>query len=246
MAAIDFSDADEHDRLQREPFNVEINAAIERAIASADRDARGYLGASSAGNECMRRVQYDWVCTPTTDAQKELIFGRGHAAEAMVRAQLQRAGFSFAPPETLAFVALEYLAGHSDGIITEAPVLPGVDLPVPALWECKCMGQKNFRAIARDGLAKAFPQYATQLALYQYFLKKPNPALYSVVNANTCEVLHFSVPFDVTRTETAIERIKKVIEATKAGILLPRAYRDPSDWRCRRSCGHTSRCWGWP
>jgi hypothetical protein len=244
--AIDFSDADEHDRLQREPFNVEINAAIERATTAVSQDARGYLGASSAGGECMRRIQFDWMCAPATDARKALIFGRGHAAEAMVRAQLQRAGFVFAPAEALAFVAFDYFAGHADGVIVRAPALPGIYLPVPAVWECKCVNAKNFRAIARDGLAHAFPQYATQIALYQHFLGKLNPAFYSVVNANTCEVVHFPVSYDSDRAEKAIERIKQVIEATRAGMLLERAYDDPSDWRCVRGCSHASRCWKSP
>jgi hypothetical protein len=40
-----------------------------------------------------------------------------------------------------------------------------------------------------------FPRYATQVALYQHFLNKPNPALVSCVNVNTCEVLHLALPF---------------------------------------------------
>jgi hypothetical protein len=33
-----------------------------------------------------------------------------------------------------------------------------------------------------------------------------------------------------------------VIEATRAGELLPRLTEDPEDWRCRM-CGHRERCW---
>ena len=82
MAAIDFSDADEFDRLQREPLNVEINAAVERATAATARLSRVYLGASIVGHECARQIQYDWWCVPELPARVRLIFDRGHAFEA--------------------------------------------------------------------------------------------------------------------------------------------------------------------
>jgi hypothetical protein len=243
---VDFSDADLHEQLAHEPFSVAVNEAIERATATTNQNARGYLGASSAGSECARRIQFDWMCAPTTDARKSLIFGRGHAAEAMMRALLERAGFTFAPVESLAFVALEHFSGHADGVIVGKPALPGAWLPIPALWECKCVKQDYWNRVARDGLVKTFPQYATQVALYQHFLDKRNPALFTVVNANDCRALHFPVPYDQARAEVAIERVKQVIEATKAGELLPRAYRNPDQWQCKRSCGHVERCWRQP
>jgi hypothetical protein len=242
VAAIDFSDADEHDRLQREPLNIEINAAIDRVAAVSSRAPRGYLGASSAGHECLRRIQFDWMCAPITGAQTTRIFDRGHAAEAIMRAQLQKAGYEFAPPEACEFVAFERFAGHADGIVIAGPRLLDVYFAFPAVWECKCVSQKNFRAIVRDGLAMAFPHYATQVALYQRFLGKTNPALYTIVDANTCETAHFAVPYDAGRAETAIANIERVIEATKTGHLLPPAYRSSDDWRCIRSCAHRGRC----
>jgi hypothetical protein len=140
------------------------------------------------------------------------------------------------------FVAFEHFAGHADGIVIAGPRLLGVYFIFPCIWECKCVSQKNFRAIVRDGLATAFPHYATQVALYQRFLDKTNPALYTIVDANTCEAAHFAVPYDVGRAETAIANIERVIEATRAGALLKPAYRSSDDWRCIRSCAHRGRC----
>jgi hypothetical protein len=122
--------------------------------------------------------------------------------------------------------------------------LPGVYLRLPCIWECKALSQKNFRAVARNGLAKTYPHYATQLALYQWFLKKTLPALYTIIDANTMEALHFAVPFDEERAKNAIDRIAVVLDATTRGELLPRAYVDPSDFRCKKfHCGHMDRCW---
>jgi hypothetical protein len=99
------------------------------------------------------------------------------------------------------------------------------------------------RAVERDGLEKTFPQYAAQISLYQAYLDVTNPALFTVTNADTCEWLHFLVPFNAERAQYWSDRAVNIIEATRAGELLPRAFDDPEDWRCRL-CPHKERCWG--
>src|SRR5262249_7512959 len=113
----------------------------------------------------------------------------------------------------------------------------------PLVFECKALNAKNWKAIERDGLVKAFPQYSAQLALYQAYLDVTNPALFTLVNADTCELLHFLVPFNAEFAQHCSDRVTNIIEATRAGELLPRAYDDPEDWRCRL-CPHKERCWG--
>jgi hypothetical protein len=247
VTAFDFSDADAHERLLGDPISIAINEAIEKAATGSARDERGYLGASSAGSECLRRIQFDWLCPQAVDAVKARIFARGHAFEAMMREQLRQAGFAFASDDQLAFVALKYLQGHGDGLIVNAPALVGgIKLRLPCLWECKCLKRDYWNRLARDGLAKTFPQYATQVALYQHFLGKKNPALFTIGCADDCRALHFLVPYDETRAHDAIARIDRVIAATKADDLLERGYRSPENWQCKRSCGHTARCWRSP
>ena len=112
---------------------------------------------------------------------------------------------------------------------------------MPALWEHKALNAKNFRAVERDGLAKVFPRYAAQVALYQNFLGVTNPALITIVNADTCERLHFTVAFDARLAQEAIDRAVTVIEATRAGELLPRLDPSCEDFRCKM-CSHLERC----
>jgi hypothetical protein len=54
--------------------------------------------------------------------------------------------------------------------------------------------------------------------------------------------LHFLVPFDAQLAQTMSDRAVAVIEATRAGELLPRITEDPGDWRCK-ICSHRERCW---
>ena len=229
--------------LSLEPINAAVNDAIERAAATVAELPRPYLGASIIGHECARRTQFDWWCKPTLAARTREIFDRGHYFEEHARRHLMAVGFKFAPPEALAFSAADgALRGHADGIIIHGPDLPGAYVIYPLIWECKCLNAKNWRAVERDGLEKAFPQYAAQLAIYQSYLDITNPALFTVTNADTCEWLHFLVPFNAEHAQLWSDRAVNIIEATRAGELLPRAFDDPEDWRCR-VCPHKERCW---
>jgi hypothetical protein len=244
MSAIDFSDADVHERALSAPLNVAINSAVERAAANKAEMPRSYLGASIVGHECLRHIQYDWWCAPELPARVRMLFDRGHSFEALVRAQLIAADFVFAPPSALEFIALDgHLQGHADGVIIAGPMLPGAYLALPCIWECKALNAKNWRAVCRDGFAETFPRYASQVTLYQHFLDKLNPALVSCVNADTCDVLHLALPFRPERAQESVMRAETVIRATRAGELLPRFTNNSNDWRCK-VCSHRKRCWG--
>jgi hypothetical protein len=131
--------------------------------------------------------------------------------------------------------------GHADGVILAGPELPGAGYP--CLWEHKALGSKGWRKLERDGLALAYPQYAAQVALYQAYLDfTEHPAVFTALNADTCERLHLLVPFDAERAQASSDRAVRVIEATRAGELLPRCADDSGDWRCRM-CSHRKRCW---
>jgi hypothetical protein len=159
----------------------------------------------------------------------------------VTRQHLISAGFMFAPPERLSFSAVGGLfCGHGDGILVDGPQLPA--LRYPCLWEHKCLNAKGFRAIERDGLTGFNATYAAQVAIYQAYLDLTNAALFSVVNADTCDRLHFLVPFDAQLAQATSDRAVTVIEATRVGELLPRITEDPEDWRCKM-CSHRGRCW---
>jgi hypothetical protein len=90
------------ENLAAAPISVAINTAIEHS-RPPEINTRQYLGASSIGSPCLRRVQYDWMCDPANEGQTQDIFARGHLFEDVVRGHMVRAGFEFAPAETLGF-----------------------------------------------------------------------------------------------------------------------------------------------
>jgi hypothetical protein len=235
-AALDFN----RSNLSERPISMLINELIERA-EPASENFRQYLGASAIGDECLRKIQYNWFCDPVFPARTKDIFGRGFYFENITRQHLMAAGFRFAPPERLEFKAAGGLfRGHADGIIVGGPQLPA--LRYPCLWEAKCLKAKGWKAIEHDGLVGLYATYAAQVATYQAYLDVTNPALFSVINADTCERLHFLVPFDAELAQAMSDRAVAIIEATRAGELLARITEDREDWRCR-ACSHRERCW---
>jgi hypothetical protein len=229
--------------LSETPTSVAINNLFEATVKS--QSTRGYLGASVAGSECLRQIQYSWMVDPLFPARTLDIFDRGHFFEAQTINHFRSAGFTFAPVTSLAFTALDGMfRGHADGIITDGPEVPG--LKYPCLFEHKAINAKGWRKLERDGLLMAYPEYAAQVSLYQAYLEvTDNPALFTALNADTCERLHLLVPFDPVRAQEWSDRVVTVIKATLAGDLLPRFTNRADDWRCNL-CRHRDRCWSQP
>jgi hypothetical protein len=225
------------------PVCVAINDAIERS-EPPEENLRQYLGASSIGSECARRIQFDWMVAGVHASQTRDVFRRGHLFEELTRQHMIRAGFVFAPEERLKFEALGgFFRGHADGVLVSGPEIEGVGYP--CVWEHKGLGQKGWQALNREGLEKHYPAYFAQVQMYQHFLHLPeHPAVFTAVNANTMARLHVLVPHDAQRAQGWIERAGEVIDATRRGELLPRLTQRRDDFRCKNLCGHVLRCWG--
>ena len=177
--------------LSNEPLNVAINARVEEASARkhAYDQARGYLGASLIGDDCLRKIQFEWMIAATTfPARVRSIFARGHFFEAESRQLLVDAGFAFAPPEVLGFVAADGLiAGHADGIIINAPAFP---VSISRLRPCGSTRDSTPRTIARSSATdwrRCFPATPRRWRSIRIFSACTNPALVMITNADTCK-----------------------------------------------------------
>lgn len=223
--------------------NGAINKAIDAAQAAVPRDGRDYLGASSLGHDCLRKIQFDWRRPVAHEARTLRIFDRGNWWEAYCVGLMVKAGFRFvrSGPE-VAFTQLgARFRGHGDGKLVTGPAIEGVGYP--CLWEAKGLGSKGWKKLEKDGLAKAYPGYADQVALYQaYFDLTDHPAIFTAACIDTMEILHLLVPFDAARAQTASDRAVTVIRADEAGEALPRIGADETDFRCKM-CGHREACW---
>ena len=241
-----------------------VNAAIDAALI-AEREAtppRTYLGASRLGHACERALQFEFAGAPKDEGadfggQTLRIFEIGHQLEDLAIRWLRAAGLDLytrkgnrPDGEQFGFsVAGGRIRGHVDGIIADAPAALG--LHTPALWECKTMNAKNWRACVQDGVAVAKPVYAAQIALYQAYMEgtipgiSTNPALFTAINKDTAELHHELVPFDADLAQRMSDRGVRILQATDAGELLPRIAANRDFFECR-FCPWAARCWGLP
>lgn len=238
-----------------------VNAAIDAALA-AERAAtppRTYLGASRLGHACERALQFEFAGAPKDEGadfggQTLRIFEIGHQLEDLAIRWLRAAGVDLYTrkgnrPDSEQFgfsVAAGRIRGHVDGIIADAPAALG--LRTPALWECKTMNARNWRACVKDGVTVSKPVYAAQIAIYQAYMEpsvpgiSTAPALFSAINKDTAELHHELVPFDAGLAQRMSDRAVRILQATDAGDLLPRIAGSRDFFECR-FCAHSGRCW---
>ena len=70
-----------------------------------------------------------------------------------------------------------------------------------------------------------------------------HPAIFTAVNADSMEIYAELVPFDAALAQKMSDRAVRVIQATEAGELLPRAFAEASHFECK-FCSYAQRCWG--
>ena len=240
----------------------QINALVDAALI-AEREAtppRTYLGASRLGHACERALQFEFTDTLKDEGkdfsgQSLRIFAIGHLLEDLAVAWLRQAGFDLYTrkgnrPDGGQFgfsVAGGRIRGHVDGIIADAPAALGMRFP--ALWECKTMNAKNWRACVKDGVTVSKPVYTAQIAIYQAYMEplvpgiSAAPALFTAINKDTAELHHELVPFDADLAQRMSDRAVRILQATDAGELLPRIAQARDFFECR-FCAHAERCWG--
>ena len=238
-----------------------VNALVDAAL-EAERAAtppRDYLGGSRLGHDCERALQFEFTATPRDDGAEFggrtlRIFAIGHALEDLAIRWLRAAGLDLYTRKgnrsdggQFGFsVAGGRIRGHVDGIIAGAPAALG--LRTPALWECKTMNARNWRDTVARGVAVAKPVYAAQIALYQAYMEAEvpgiaaAPALFTAINKDTAELHHELVPFDADLAQRMSDRGVRILRATEAGELLPRAATS-RDFHTCRFCPWAERCW---
>ncbi|OZA13809.1 MAG: hypothetical protein B7Y02_05460 [Rhodobacterales bacterium 17-64-5] len=238
-----------------------INALVDAALI-AEREAtppRTYLGASRLGHACERALQFEFAGAPKDEGadfggQTLRIFEIGHQLEDLAIRWLRAAGVDLytrkgnrPDGEQFGFsVAGGRIRGHVDGIIADAPAALG--LRTPALWECKTMNAKNWRACVKDGVTKSKPVYAAQIAVYQAYMEasvpgiSAAPAVFTAINKDTAEMHHEMVPFDADLAQRMSDRGVRILQATDAGELLPRIAASADFFECR-FCPWAARCW---
>lgn len=240
--------------LQPSPSEVkseQIRELVDAAIleSNAKKPKRTYIGGSSLGDECSRKIQYRYMGVPI-DEGKDFpprtlrIFALGHILEDEMASMLRNAGFDLrtAKKDGSQFgfsVADDQIKGHIDGVVCGGPDV----ISYPCLWECKTANDKKFNEFVRHGVAKANPVYAAQIALYQAYMNlTDNPALFTVINKNNSEIYYELVPFNAELAQRTSDKGVNILTASRAGDILPRIAQSADFFACRM-CEFQQTCW---
>lgn len=251
------------------PEIAHINAMVDAGwVAQRATDTpRDYLGGSRLGEECERRLGYEWHKVPVDEGKgfsgRTLrIFERGHDAEARMARYLREAGFNLQTekpgggqlgfgvardPET----GQARIAGHYDGVIHEwgtpagvvlnlAAMLWAENLPYPLLWEHKGLKASAWQDLEKKGLKLSKPIYYAQVNIYMAYSGLAH-AMFTAENQDTCEIYTEIVALDVAAAQAASDKGLRVVQS-RAPEELTRCARSGQDFRCRM-CPFAARCW---
>ena len=227
-----------------------VNWLIDAGIDAVPEDARDYLGCSVLGGVCKRAVQLEAFCVLSGQAGGEpfparvrRVFERGHDAEARAAAWLRGAGFLLVTEMAGRQIEVSFLGGrvkgHADGMLAHFMGLES-PIPLPALWECKCIAAKYWREAVKHKIRTSHPQYFAQMQLYMGGLKLAH-GLMTMVNADTMELYHELVAFEQTAFDSLLSRAEMIFQACALKELLPRGKTKP-DFRCKM-CRWQAPCW---
>lgn len=222
------------------------------------QEKRDYLGASMLGDECLRKVQLQYLGNKMpVSAQTLRTFDIGHCLECLVAEWLRIAGFELKTRnedgEQFGFsIADGRLRGHVDGIILSFPEeLHSVtnskskkektmDATSRCLWECKTLNSKSWSDTAKRGLLVTKPLYYAQIQLYMAYLELEQ-CLFTALNKDTSELYFELIQFDSEAAQRYSDRAVQIIKASDSNELMPCISGDPSFFRCKM-CGFKDTC----
>jgi hypothetical protein len=198
----------------------------------AERRHSRRLGGSQIGAECDRAIWYGfrWAYPPESFSGRMLrLFETGQVYERRLLDELRRAGVSVYGDQD----ELSALGGHFvakiDGRALRVPDAPKAE----HLVEIKTHNEKSFKALVKDGVAKAKPQHFAQMQTYMHVFSLQR-ALYVAVNKNDDTLYVERVAYDIDEAVRLMARAERIIRADRPP---PKLHDDPTS-KMASACGY--------
>ena len=202
---------------------------------NASEQSRPYLGCSTAGYRCERRIwlMFRWAVQDRPSGRTLRMFRRGREEERLVLEDLRAIGCVITDCQR-EVVLTPYIKGHVDGIITSG--LPGHE-DEQFVLEIKTFSSNAFTQVMRKGVKEARHDHWVQMQLYMLGLQIPQ-ALYFAVCKDDDRLYTEIVRLDVERAQYILAKLDRL---TMENRLPPPISRDPTWWECK-SCPAYSFC----
>jgi len=210
---------------------------VERA---KNKQPREYLGCSMVGDECSRRVWYDYhQPDPKYDARLERIFDAGNMYEEYMIGLLRLAGIKvwdvWGPENKQYGVSFLNggLKGHCDGVGKGFP-----ESDKPHLLEFKSAKNTMFNQLKKKGVKAFSSRYFYQVQLYMHGLNLEK-CFFMAINKDNKELYAERIDYDKSEAEFIIGVAEEVLYNPAP---LPRAFKI-TDYRCKNYCPRYRQCW---
>lgn len=187
---------------------------------------RGYPGISGAGEECLRKRQFElhFCSKGEIPARTQRIFSVGHLFEDILNKELLELGYEVWGDQTEMTLLDGRLYGHNDGFIKGIPEAP----KTTHVLEIKTMNDKAFKDVVKNRVKKSKPVYYTQMQLYMKAMKLDR-ALFIAINKNDCNYYIERVNRDKHHID---EVLNKTIDVFESEVLLQRISDKRSFYKC--------------
>lgn len=229
-----------------------INQLIDKRMTEnyQKTPAREYLGVSQIGEECLRKLQYQYKYKkPNFDARTLRVLNMGNNLEDLIANWMRLAGFDLVTRDEngcqFGFKAMDgKIQGHIDGIIKKWPA----DLEIKnfrvqgssLLWECKSMNSQNWNEFRKHGVLTSHFVYYVQVQLYMAYMDLES-CLLTALNKNTGELHHEIVEFDKEVAQIYSDRGIQIIKSTEHEEVLGRISNNRNFVTCKM-CNYQKQC----
>jgi hypothetical protein len=211
-------------------------------IPSRKGKKRTYLGLSGLGEECTRKVWYDWRHAYEKQYPPQLLrlFRRGDREEYVFNFLLRGVGCEVfdvdANGKQFAVKDFEgHLSGHTDGVV-KLPKQFWIDPTTahPVLAEDKTYNKSRFEKLAACGVAVSDPKYYVQIQGYMGYLSLKGALFCAVCKDN--DELHFEyVPFKRSAFNASVQKAEEIITGESPPDRIP--YASPTLWDFKKKIG---------
>jgi hypothetical protein len=214
---------------------------------NAAQPPRNYIGASRLGEECLRKLGYEFHHNAPKDEGREFkgrtlrIFERGHTGEDAMARRLRLAGFQIVThrPDGGSRSA-SAPAGTRNGLLhhQRPPGRRDYRAPYEAALLPRAVGEQGAgREVVQRPREEGRPRVEARLlrsdaALHGLPRPGENPGLFTAENGNTGEIYAEKVAFDRAAAQAASDKGVRVV-TSRDPEELPRVATKPTDFRCK-------------
>lgn len=198
---------------------------------------RPYLGLSSIGSKCYRKLQHDhyWTYKNKISARVQRLFNVGHSTEQVIIDDLAKVGI-YVKGQQQEFIGFAgHWMGHCDG-----SAISELDIGRSFLVEFKTHNDKNFAALQKAGVKSAYPGHYAQMMSYMGYGEYPY-GLYVGYNKNDS---YYHMEIIVFDEDFFHELQRKEQEVVQAPELLLRIGNGKETWFECKLCSASNVCHG--